>query len=243
MYFVLALCVLTSDSPQFPLTLGANIGTTITGLLASMVSDSVDALQVALAHLFFNISGIIIWYPLPFMRRVPLNMARALGRATRRSKLVPPIYIAVVFFILPLFLLAISACFEKKTTGFTVLGSFIVIAILLGAIRFGLWWKYQDGKAKCLARLDKRTDMTECKKTLPSDMNYLKKSMELMKLKVNEICEHTGLDVLDEEETEPVLKALDNDKEEEGSAEEGTDESDAPMKPIDEDKHASAISA
>jgi sodium-dependent phosphate cotransporter len=46
---------------MFPLTLGANIGTTITGLLASMVSDSVDALQVALAHLFFNVSGIIIW--------------------------------------------------------------------------------------------------------------------------------------------------------------------------------------
>jgi sodium-dependent phosphate cotransporter len=44
---------------MFPLTLGANIGTTVTGLLASMVSDSVDALQVALSHLFFNISGIV----------------------------------------------------------------------------------------------------------------------------------------------------------------------------------------
>jgi sodium-dependent phosphate cotransporter len=30
---------------MFPLTLGANIGTTVTGLLASLVSDSVEALQ------------------------------------------------------------------------------------------------------------------------------------------------------------------------------------------------------
>merc|ERR1711915_670366 len=52
---------------MFPLTLGANIGTTVTGLLASLVSDGTNALQVALCHLFFNISGIIIWYPVPFM--------------------------------------------------------------------------------------------------------------------------------------------------------------------------------
>ena len=44
---------------MFPLTLGANIGTTVTGLLAAMVTDSVEALQVALAHLFFNIFGIM----------------------------------------------------------------------------------------------------------------------------------------------------------------------------------------
>ena len=44
---------------MFPLTLGANIGTTVTGLLAALVSDSTDALQVALSHLFFNISGIM----------------------------------------------------------------------------------------------------------------------------------------------------------------------------------------
>ncbi|EED90301.1 sodium phosphate cotransporter, partial [Thalassiosira pseudonana CCMP1335] len=121
---------------MFPLTLGANIGTTITGLMAAMVADTVDALQVALCHLFFNISGIIIWYPLPFMRKIPLNGARALGRATRRSKLVPPIYIILVFFVIPLLLLAISSLFEQKTVGFTVLGSFIVVIVAAGIAKF-----------------------------------------------------------------------------------------------------------
>jgi sodium-dependent phosphate cotransporter len=50
---------------MFPLTIGANIGSTVTGFLAAMVSANVNSLQVALAHLFFNITGILIWYPVP----------------------------------------------------------------------------------------------------------------------------------------------------------------------------------
>merc|ERR1711920_932907 len=56
---------------MLPLTLGANIGTTITAFLASLVSGKVVSLQVALAHLLFNITGIIIFYPIPFMRSIP----------------------------------------------------------------------------------------------------------------------------------------------------------------------------
>ena len=178
---------------MFPLTLGANIGTTVTGLLASLVSDSVNALQVALAHLFFNISGIIIWYPLPFMRKVPLEGARALGKATRRSKLVPPVYLILVFFCAPLILLGLSAMFEQKTVGFTVLGSFMVIFIALLILRFVYWWKKQDGRASCFAWLDKREALKNTNATLPEDMIALKN-------KVNQLCEHTGLPVEEEEE-------------------------------------------
>ncbi|KAL7462068.1 hypothetical protein ACHAXS_002468 [Conticribra weissflogii] len=193
---------------MFPLTLGANIGTTITGLLASMVSDNVDALQVALCHLFFNLSGIVIWYPIPFMRKVPLNGARALGRATRRSRLVPPIYILVVFFLIPLVLLGLSSLFMQKTVGFTVLGSFLVIGVILGIARFVWWWKKQEGQQKCLDCLDRRQAMNQAKATLPEDMQYLKS-------KVAQLVEHTGLPA-DEEaaaESEPQ-KELDDGAEE-----------------------------
>ncbi len=54
----------------FPLTLGSNIGTTITGLLAALASSTLSsksqfeaALEIALCHTFFNISGILVWYP------------------------------------------------------------------------------------------------------------------------------------------------------------------------------------
>ena len=54
---------------MYPLTLGCNLGTTVTGLTAALVADTIDSLQVALAHLCFNITGILIFYPIPFMRR------------------------------------------------------------------------------------------------------------------------------------------------------------------------------
>mmetsp|Transcript_28970 Transcript_28970/g.52960 ORF Transcript_28970/g.52960 Transcript_28970/m.52960 type:complete len:625 (+) Transcript_28970:168-2042(+) len=180
---------------MLPLTLGANIGTTITGLLASLVSGKVEALQVALAHLFFNLSGILIWYPIPFMRMIPLNGAKALGKWTQRSRLVPPIYILVAFFIIPLGLLGLSALFAEKTTGFTVLGAFLVILVAAGIARFVWWWLKQEGRAKFITFLDTRSAMAETKRTLPEDMQYLK-------AKVSQLAEHTGLPEDEEEGVE-----------------------------------------
>ena len=67
-----AINVITLEQ-MFPLTLGANIGTTVTGLLAASVavSNPAEALQVALAHLLFNIIGILIWFPHPRKRSIP----------------------------------------------------------------------------------------------------------------------------------------------------------------------------
>jgi solute carrier family 34 (sodium-dependent phosphate cotransporter) len=181
---------------MLPLTLGANIGTTVTGLLASLVSGNVDALQVALAHLFFNISGIIIWYPIPFMRKVPLEGARALGRWTRRSRAIPPIYVITVFFVIPLLLLGLSELFQQNTVGYTVLGALICVFVAYFILRFVWWWRRQEGREKFLAWLDKRHEMEECKKTLPQDMTYLKN-------KVSQLAEHTGLPE-DEDEDEAL---------------------------------------
>lgn len=187
---------------MLPLTLGANIGTTVTGLLAALVSGKVEALQVALAHLFFNISGIIIWYPIPFMRKVPLEAARALGKWTRVSKAIPPIYVITVFFVFPLLLLGLSALFQQGSVGFTVLGAFLVILIVALAAKFTWWWLRQDGRAKCLKCLERHHEQSETKKTLPEDMRYLKS-------KVGQLVEHTGLPEDEEEagELEPLKDA------------------------------------
>jgi len=202
---------------MFPLTLGANIGTTITGLLASLVSDSVAALQVALCHLFFNISGIIIWYPIPFLRKIPLNGARELGKWTRRSKAIPPLYIIVVFFICPLLLLGISELFVQKKVGWTVLGTIIVIAVALGVIRFAWWWKRQDGRLKFITFLDRRTSRNAALASLPEDMQYLKS-------KVDQLAEHTGLP--EDEEDEEKAEAEGTDEAEEEAAEAVAEEAD-----------------
>lgn len=51
------------------MVLGSNIGTTFTGILAAFGSSNLSiSLQIALCHTLFNISGIIAWYPVPFLR-------------------------------------------------------------------------------------------------------------------------------------------------------------------------------
>ena len=55
--------------------LGANIGTTCTALLASLVTESVNAIQIAICHLMLNIIGIVLWFPLQFTRKIPLKMS------------------------------------------------------------------------------------------------------------------------------------------------------------------------
>lgn len=82
----------------FPYTLGANMGTTITAILAALVTGSPFAIQVAFAHLIFNIFGIAIWYPL---KVVPITLAKLIGKSVARHRWLAFVYIAVIFIIIP----------------------------------------------------------------------------------------------------------------------------------------------
>ena len=192
---------------MLPLTLGANIGTTMTALLASMVSDNVDSLQVALAHLMFNIVGIIIWYPIPFMRNIPLSGARALGRMTRAWRGFPLVYILVVFFLLPLFFLGLSALFTQHTKGWTVLGTLITLLTAAGIGYTAYWCHYQDGKKKMIDGFADRQRKQEAIKNLPDDMDVLKR-------KIQTLIDHTGApdDAEEDEDVEQQALLDDDDK-------------------------------
>jgi sodium-dependent phosphate cotransporter len=86
----------------FPYTLGANIGTTITAILASLATGNIAAVTVAFAHLLFNILGVVIVYPL---RRIPLFLARTLADVSIRNRILPFVYIAIMFFLFPFLLI------------------------------------------------------------------------------------------------------------------------------------------
>ena len=89
----------------FPFTLGANLGTTVTAMLAALATGNIAAVTVAFAHLFFNLIGIALVYPLPPIRKIPLRLARALAELTSRSRLYAVSYVALVFYIFPLLLI------------------------------------------------------------------------------------------------------------------------------------------
>ena len=93
----------------FPYTLGANIGTTVTSLLASMVSGTIAPLSVALAHLLFNIFGIGLLWPIEKIRDIPAKLAESFSELASENKIFPILYILIVFFIIPLILISIVA--------------------------------------------------------------------------------------------------------------------------------------
>ena len=111
----------------FPLTLGSNIGTTGTGILAALASSSnLDkALQIAFCHLFFNISGIILWYPIPYLRKVPINVAKTLGNKTATYRWFAIAYLVFAFFLLP------AAVFGLSLAGWKILLAVALPIILL----------------------------------------------------------------------------------------------------------------
>ena len=85
----------------FPITLGANVGTTVTALLASLAGN-VHGLAIALVHTLFNLSGILLFYPFGPLRRLPIRMARWLGDVAGERRVMALVFIAVVFFAIPL---------------------------------------------------------------------------------------------------------------------------------------------
>ena len=87
-----------------PYTIGANIGTTITAILAALSLGEVGGVAVAFAHLLFNLLGLAIFYPL---RRVPITLAQGLGKLALRSPLYPVSIIVGAHFVIPLLLIAL----------------------------------------------------------------------------------------------------------------------------------------
>ncbi|XP_053475203.1 solute carrier family 34 member 2a [Ictalurus furcatus] len=94
----------------YPLCLGSNIGTTSTAILAALASPGetlTHSIQIALVHLFFNISGILLWYVLPFMR-VPIPIAKSLGHVTAQYRWFAVFYVLLCFFFIPLLVFGLS---------------------------------------------------------------------------------------------------------------------------------------
>lgn len=86
----------------FPVTLGANVGTTITALLASLATGRPEALTVALAHTLFNVFGIALLYPYRPLRRLPVTLAERLATLVVARRALAGAYIIGVFVVVPL---------------------------------------------------------------------------------------------------------------------------------------------
>ncbi|MFH1848175.1 MAG: Na/Pi symporter [Candidatus Omnitrophota bacterium] len=97
----------------YPFTLGANIGTTCTAILASLATVSVASggaantmgVTAAFAHLMFNMCGIAVFYPL---KKIPISLARGLANLAAEKKKWAVIFVLTVFFIIPLMMIMLT---------------------------------------------------------------------------------------------------------------------------------------
>lgn len=97
----------------YPFTLGANIGTCVTAVLAAtaVTGNGEAALQIAFIHLTYNLLGVILIYGLPFLRNIPVRSAEWLGETASENKMAALAYILGVFFIVPGLCLGVSSLF------------------------------------------------------------------------------------------------------------------------------------
>ncbi len=86
----------------FPITLGANIGTTITALLASLATDSPAGLIIGLHHFLFNAVGVAVWYSIPTLRNIPVALAERLAVLAEVRKSIVIVYVVGLFIVVPI---------------------------------------------------------------------------------------------------------------------------------------------
>lgn len=95
----------------YPFTLGANIGTTVTALIAAFAFSGVEAqfaLQAALVHLLFNLLATALIFGVPFLRVIPLKGAALLGELGARNKLFVVAWVLGVFVVVPAVLIFLT---------------------------------------------------------------------------------------------------------------------------------------
>ncbi|KGM13116.1 Na/Pi symporter [Cellulomonas bogoriensis] len=87
----------------YPYTVGANVGTTFTAILASLGAsqNQAEATKIALVHLGFNLTATLVIFVLPFLRQVPLRGATWLAEQAVTRPWVVVVWVLGVFLVLP----------------------------------------------------------------------------------------------------------------------------------------------
>ncbi|PFG42371.1 sodium-dependent phosphate cotransporter [Isoptericola jiangsuensis] len=95
----------------YPFTVGANIGTTVTALIAAFAftgPEATVALQAAFVHVLFNVFAAAVVFGLPLLRQVPLRAATRLGGLAATHKVWAGVWVLGVFVGIPGALIAVT---------------------------------------------------------------------------------------------------------------------------------------
>ncbi|HEY3402775.1 MAG TPA: Na/Pi symporter, partial [Ohtaekwangia sp.] len=92
-----------------PFIMGANVGTTITAFIAATLNaNTSSAISIAIAHFLFNLIGVIIFFPVPVLQKLPIELASGLGRITLKYRLAGFVFLLLTFFFIPFSLIYLN---------------------------------------------------------------------------------------------------------------------------------------
>jgi solute carrier family 34 (sodium-dependent phosphate cotransporter) len=86
----------------YPITLGANIGTTVTALLAALAVELPEGMVIAIVHTAFNLLAIALIYPVARVRYIPVALAERLSARAADHPSIVAVYVIGVFIVVPL---------------------------------------------------------------------------------------------------------------------------------------------
>jgi sodium-dependent phosphate cotransporter len=135
-----------------PFILGANIGTTITAFIAAFLnSNTSSGLSIAIVHFLFNFIGVLIFFPIPVLRRLPLGLADWMGKLTLKYRLAGFVYILTTFFFLPFSLIYLNQdSFQtlnlvyEQTDAANLKSQFRIVVKTNLRTQTGSWTRYDD---------------------------------------------------------------------------------------------------
>ena len=76
-------------------------------IMAALVLNPL-AMVVAFSHLLFNILGILAIYTIEPIRNIPLKCAETIAELSMKNKLIPILYLAIVFVLIPLIIILLG---------------------------------------------------------------------------------------------------------------------------------------
>jgi solute carrier family 34 (sodium-dependent phosphate cotransporter) len=92
-----------------PFIMGANLGTTITAFLALLFNvNSTTALSIAIAHFLFNLIGVLLFFPIPALKKLPVELSIRMGRLSEKHRATIFVFVLAVFFLIPFSLIYLS---------------------------------------------------------------------------------------------------------------------------------------
>ena len=92
----------------YPFIVGAYLGATIAPLLVAFLLLAPVSVQVALGHFLFVGFGVLLFFPFPVLRYLPVSLSRYLATLTIRNRTLGLVYLLVIFFLLPFFLILLT---------------------------------------------------------------------------------------------------------------------------------------